>query len=161
MKLSSSVEKVCCPRFEPEKWDGKIFDWENKIFVKDRVFTALYMPIRFGAVMRSLDKKIEKAGAEIVDNLCLSDHTSRWNMDLYLAVNKKIDGLENVELSGKYLCKVYEGDYKETEKWCADFEKFAASKDYHIEKWYMWYTTCPKCAKKYGENYVAIFGRIV
>jgi hypothetical protein len=25
-----------------------------------------------------------------------------------------------------------------------------------LKKWYMWYTTCPKCAKKYGKNYVAI-----
>ncbi|MCK7469725.1 MAG: 60S ribosomal export protein NMD3 [Desulfomicrobium escambiense] len=24
----------------------------------------------------------------------------------------------------------------------------------------MWYTTCPKCAKKYGKNYVAIVGAI-
>ncbi|WP_369688185.1 hydrolase [Anaerophaga thermohalophila] len=23
----------------------------------------------------------------------------------------------------------------------------------------MWYTTCPKCAKKYGKNYVAIVGQ--
>ena len=30
----------------------------------------------------------------------------------------------------------------------------------NIGKWYMWYTTCPKCAKKYGKNYVVIVGQI-
>jgi hypothetical protein len=25
---------------------------------------------------------------------------------------------------------------------------------------YMWYTTCPKCAKKYGKNYVTIIAQI-
>jgi hypothetical protein len=24
----------------------------------------------------------------------------------------------------------------------------------------MWYTTCPKCAKKYGKNYVVILAEI-
>ncbi len=26
--------------------------------------------------------------------------------------------------------------------------------------WYMWYTTCPKCAKKYGKNHVVILGAV-
>ncbi|HZH72463.1 MAG TPA: hydrolase [Mariniphaga sp.] len=24
----------------------------------------------------------------------------------------------------------------------------------------MWYTTCPKCAKKYGRNFVVIVGKV-
>ena len=27
-------------------------------------------------------------------------------------------------------------------------------------KGYMWYTTCPKCAKKYGKNYVVILSEV-
>jgi len=33
------------------------------------------------------------------------------------------------------------------------------SKDLTINKWYMWYTTCPKCAKKWGKNYVVLIAR--
>jgi hypothetical protein len=33
-------------------------------------------------------------------------------------------------------------------------------KSYKIKKWYMWYTTCPKCAKKYGKNYVVVIAEI-
>ena len=42
----------------------------------------------------------------------LSDHTSRRNMDLYLAVDHEVVGAENVNMSGKFLIKVYEGPYQ-------------------------------------------------
>jgi hypothetical protein len=65
-----------------------------------------------------------------------------------------------MKLSGKFLSKVYEGPFKNTGKWCKDFEKYAESKNSKIKKWYMWYTTCPKCAKKYGKNYVAVIAQV-
>ncbi len=146
----------CCPPFEPAPWDDKIFAWENKKFIKDKVCTLFYMPMNFGQVMKRLDRKIKESGAAIPDWLCLSDHTSKWNMDLYLAVDKDITGAANVTLSGKFFSKVYEGPFKDTGKWCKDFEALAESKNLKIKKWYMWYTTCPKCAKKYGKNYTVI-----
>ena len=48
----------------------------------------MFIPINFGAAMTRLDKKVREAGAEMPDFLCLSDHTSKWNMDLYMAVDK-------------------------------------------------------------------------
>ena len=152
-------EDICCPEFDPAPWDGKIVEWNDKKFIKDRVFTFLYMPFGFGKVMRALDRQVRNAGATMPERLCLSDHTSKWNMDVYLAVDKAIPDAQNVTLSGKFLCKVYEGPYKDTGKWCKDFELFAKSKDQTIKKWYMWYTTCPKCAKKYGKNYVVFLGK--
>jgi hypothetical protein len=118
------------------------------------------MPLNFDKVMVRINQKVEKAGAQIPGWLCLSDHTSKWNMDIYLAVDKPVDGAENVTLSGKFMSRVYEGDFKETGKWCADFENHAKADGHSIKKWYMWYTTCPKCAKKYGKNYVTIIGQI-
>ena len=106
--------------------------------------------------MTRMNKLVGKNNAQIPDWLCLSDHTSKWNMNLYLAVDKAILGAENVLLSGTFYSRVYEGNFKQTEEWCKDFEKHAAMKEFPIEKWYMWYTTCPKCAKAYGKNYVVI-----
>lgn len=148
--------KICCPEFNPEPWDQRIFSWKDKKFIKDRVFTFFYMPLNFSGVMKRLDAKVKKANNSIPDNLCLSDHTSKWNMDVYLAVDKDIPGAENVAVSGEFLSKVYEGPYQDTGKWCKDFEDYAKTLNLSIEKWYMWYTTCPKCAKKYGKNYVVI-----
>ncbi|MFA4946731.1 MAG: hydrolase [Candidatus Micrarchaeia archaeon] len=153
-------EAVCCPPFDPKKWDNKTLDWRNRRFVKARVFTLFYMPVNFGSVMTRLVSKIEAAGARMPDALCLADHASMWGMDLFVGVDRKIPGVENVTLSGKYLCKVYEGPFSDTGKWCKDFEAYAKRRKARAGKPLMWYTTCPKCAKKYGKNYVAILARL-
>jgi len=151
---------ICCPEFHPELWDDKIFDWHDKKFIKDTVFTFFFMPINFGSVMKRLDERINNANASIPDWLCLSDHISKWKMDVYLAVDKEIPGAKNITLSGKYFSKVYEGPFKDTGKWCKDYENESKAKGFTVKKWFMWYTTCPKCAKKYGKNYVAIIAQV-
>ena len=160
MTSQSKPDLICCPEFDPTKWDDEILEWKDKKFIKDKVCTFFYMPINFGKVIKRLDKKVTEAGATVPDWLCLSDHTSKWNMDIYLAVDKEIPETENITLSGKFYCKVYEGPFKDTGKWCKDFENVAKSRGFNIKKWYMWYTTCPKCAKKYGKNYVAILSQV-
>jgi len=154
--MTSKEESICCPKFDPIPWDDKLFEWDKKKFIKDNVFTLFYMPMNFGAAMKRLNSKVEKVNAKTPDWMCLSDHTSKWNMDVYLAVDKEIPNTENITLSGKFFSKVYEGAFKDTGKWCKDFEEKTKSKGLSIKKWYMWYTTCPKCAKKYGKNYVVI-----
>jgi hypothetical protein len=156
MDAQNEPKFECCPPFEPTPWDDKIFVWGNRQFIKDKVCTFFHMPMNFGQVMKRLDKKVKEAGATMPDWLCLSDHTSKWNMDLYLAVDKEVPGAANVTLSGKFFSKVYEGPFKNTGKWCKDYEALAQAKGLKIKKWFMWYTTCPKCAKKYGKNYVVI-----
>ncbi|HLO60498.1 MAG TPA: hydrolase [Bacteroidales bacterium] len=153
-------ETECCPRYVPENWDDKTLEWQQKQFVKASVRTFMFMPLNFGSVMRRLNKKLQESNINVPDWLCLSDHTSKWNMDLYLAVDKPVTGLQNTTLSGKFYTRVYEGPFKDTAKWCDDYKKIAGEKGMEIKKWYMWYTTCPACAKKYGKNYVAIMGQV-
>jgi len=152
-------ESICCPKFDPAPWDGKTFVWDNKKFIKDKVFTLFYMPINFGSAMKRSVGKIEGAGATMGEGMVLSDHTSKWNMDLYLAVDKEIPDAKNTTLSGTFLSKVYEGHFKDTGIWMKDFEAYAKGKGIPLKKTYMWYTTCPKCAKKYGKNYVVMVGK--
>ncbi len=156
MKNISVENEVCCPEFDPAIWDDKIIEWDDKRFVKHPVFTIFNIPVNFGRVMQKLDKVITKSGGNFDGSICLSHHTGRWNMDIYLAVDKGIDGADNILLSGKYLFKVYEGPFNKTGEWCEDYKKYAESQGFEIIKWYMWYTTCPKCARKYGKNYVVI-----
>jgi len=151
-------EEICCPKLNPKLWNEKVFEWKNKKFVKAKVFTLFFMPVNFGRVISNLMKKVGNNISK--DSMCLSDHTSKWNMNIYVAVDKEVEGVDNINLSGKYLCKVYEGNFKDTGMWCKDFEKYTESKKMKIKKWYMWYTTCPKCAKKYGKNYVAIINEV-
>lgn len=158
--METVEENVCCPSFEPAPWDRKLHSWTDKKFIKDSVCTLFYMPMNFGAVMRRTDKLIKAAGSTIPDYLALADHTSKWNMDLYLSVDKVIPGAQNTTLSGTFASKVYEGSFKETGNWHKDFEKWCITMNYKSLKNYMWYTTCPKCAKKYGKNYVVFFAQL-
>ena len=151
---------ICCPKFDPAPWQDKIFTWEGKRFVKDRVWSFYYMPMNFGMVMRRLDAQVRAADAVMPEYLCLADHTTKWKIDIYAAVDKEIPGANNVKLSGRFLSRVYEGPFSDTGKWCQDFESYAREQSLFVHKWYMWYTTCPKCAKKYGKNYVVIVGQV-
>lgn len=160
MIAQEELPQTCCPPFDPESWDDKLFVWTKKRFIRGKVSTFFYMPLNFGKVMKRLDKKIRDAGASMPDYLCLADHTSKWNMDILLAVDKIVPNADNLSISGSFYSRVYEGPFKDTGKWCADFEEKARSMGHTIKKWYMWYTTCPKCAKKYGKNYVVVVGEL-
>ena len=148
-----NAESGCCPRFVTDKWDEKEFTWNGKLFVKDRVRTVFYIPIGFGKVITRCWKKIEEAGALTPEPPpVLSDHTSPWNMDLYIEVTKEVPGAEMAQLSGTYLTKVFEGPYSEIGKQEKAMKEWVAAKGKSIEKYLMYYTYCPKCAKFYGKN---------
>ncbi len=154
-------ETGCCPRFNPEPYDEKEHTWENKRFIKDKVFCLFHMPLTFGKAMVRCMKKIEQADAFTPEvPLGLSDHTSPWNMDLYIEVSKEVPGANNVLLNGRYLSKVFEGPYQETGNWCKQMKEWVESQGKTIKRWLMYYTTCPKCAKAYGKNYVVIFSEV-
>jgi hypothetical protein len=160
MNTENLNEENCCPQFDPKKWDDKIFEWDKKMFIKDSVRTFLHMPLNFGKIMTKMHNQVCAVDAEDPEFLCLSDHLSSWKMDVYLAVNKQIPEAKNVIITGKFFSKVYEGSFNNTGKWMKDFQKLAKIKGLAIQKNYLWYTTCPECAKKYGKNYVVIVGEI-
>ena len=38
------MNNECCPKFNPEKWDKKSFNWDNKQFIKETIPTLLHIP---------------------------------------------------------------------------------------------------------------------
>jgi len=156
-----SSETGCCPRFVPEPWNEKELQWENKLFLKDRVRCLFYVPLNFGRVMAKNMARIGQAEAFTpAPPIGLSDHTSKWNMDIYIEVTKQIPGGENVLLSGSFLSKVFEGPYKNTGQWCQEMAEWVRSKGKTIKRTLMYYTTCPRCARHYGKNYVVILAEV-
>ena len=158
--METTTDPICCPKFDPIPWDNVNFEWNSKVFVKGSVCTLFYLPVNFGSVMKKMDKKIREAGADWSEGLCLSDHTSKWNMDLYISVDKSVSVQENRIFTGKFYSKVYEGPFKDSGKWFSDFNRILVEKGYNNPKIYTWYTTCPKCAKKYGKNYVVLVAQV-
>jgi hypothetical protein len=153
-------ETGCCPRFNPEAWDEKEVTWTEKLFVKDKVWSFLHIPLNFGQVMVKNMKKIEKAGASAKETIVLSDEKSMWESDVYIAVEKDFMGSNAVKISGTFLTKVFEGPYKDMGNWMRDMNSFVTSKGKTAKKTYVFYTTCPKCAKVYGKNYVILLAEI-
>ncbi|MBN1123868.1 MAG: hypothetical protein JXA82_02595 [Sedimentisphaerales bacterium] len=160
MSMPYESETGCCPRFDPEPWDEKELVWQDRLFIKDRVLCFFNIPLNFGKVIVRNLPKIEKAEAFPPVPVGLSEHTSKWNMDLYIEVSREVPDAENVRLSGTYLSKVFEGPYNQTGKWCKQMQEWVKTKGKEIKRWFMFYTTCPRCAKHYGKNYVVILTEV-
>jgi len=96
----------------------------------------------------------------LTSTIVLSDEKSMWGSDVYIAVEKDFKGSDAVKISGTFLTKVFEGPYKDVGKWTREMNSFIASKGKAAKKTYIFYTTCPKCAKVYGKNYVVILAEV-
>jgi len=159
-KLDEQSETGCCPRFNPEPWDEKEVTFDSKLFLKDHVRSFLHIPLNFGKVMVKNMKMIEEAGALSPEPLLLSDDKSLWRSDIYIAVSKEIPKADMERISGTFLTKVFEGKYSQAGRWIKEMTDFVKSKGKEIKKTYLFYTTCPKCAKVYGKNHTVILAMI-
>lgn len=145
----------CCPRFKPEGWDEKELHFENKPFVRARTRSLFHIPINMGKVFSRTFGEIEKAGA--IDKhqfIVLTRDISPWTSEHYFAVTNEVPGEKMVHLTGDFLMKVFEGPYKDAPKWYHEMEHHVEEIGKKTEEIYFFYTTCPKCAKYYGKNYV-------
>ena len=151
----------CCPRFKPEGWDNQELHFENKLFLKTKTRSIFHIPINMGSVFPKTFDAIEKANAmNAEDFIVLSYDPSPWTSEHYFSVIKDVPGQESVHLTGDYLTKVFEGPYKKVPKWEKEMEKFVESEGKKVKKTYFFYTTCPKCVKQYGENYLVAVSEI-
>jgi len=120
------------------------------------------MPLNMGKVITRMFEIAEKANAtpKAEDYLLMAFDPSPWKSELYMAVTKEVPTAENVRLSGRYISKVFDGPYSAVPQWIKEFESYLKSKNQRSLKYYFYYTTCPKCAKKYGHNYVVAIALI-
>lgn len=158
--LNEQAETGCCPRFDPGPWDDKEVVFEDKRFVKDRVRSFLHVPLNFGQVMVRNMERIQAADALASPPIVLSDENSLWGADVYIAVSKDVPDTEMAAISGTFLSRTFEGPYKDICQWVRQMKDYVASKEKAMRKLYFFYTTCPKCAKAYGKNYVVLLAKV-
>ena len=155
-----NAAEECCPKFEPALWQERWIALDGRRFVKDRVRSFLRIPLNFGAVMARNMAAIRAADAEAKGMLVLSDENSLWGADVYLEVAKDFSGAEMASIQGTFLAQAYEGPYRDISKWIADIRGRVAAKGKTLRKLLFYYTTCPKCAKQYGRNFVVLFAQV-
>jgi hypothetical protein len=145
----------CCPRFKLEGWDEQDLHFKDKLFVKATTRSLFHIPLNMGTVYPRTAEAIEAADAFNMEQLIvLSHNSSAWRAEHFFSVLKEVPGQEMVRITGDFITKVFEGPYKNAPKWEKELENFVKNQGKQVKKTYFFYTTCPKCAKYYGENYV-------
>ena len=154
----------CCPRFDPEPWQEKELVWKDKPFIRETVPQFMHIPLpgTFGKAVQRMWKRMEdaKAKPDTNDFIMLATESSSWRGEIYITTIKEVPNAENVKFTGTYLTKVFDGPYNDVPKWIKKMAPYLAGKGKSAKKYYFYYTTCPKCAKKYGHNYVVTFAEV-
>lgn len=160
MNMDNS-ETGCCPAFLPEPWDEKTMVLNGELFIKATTKSVFYMPIDMASVMTRTMTLITEAQAEIQEGyLILSQDISKWKAEHYFLVSKEVPGATMTQLNGEYMTKVFEGAFSEMPKWIKIMEAYVSSQGKVSQGIYAFYTTCPKCAKHFGKNYVVLFSKV-
>ena len=145
----------CCPRFNPEGWDGRSLHFEDKLFVRATSKSENHVPIDLGPVFEKTFGHIEKAGAYDENNIIiLSRDVSPSEGEHFFAVSKDVPDEEMVHWSGDFVTKLFEGPYQDAPKWEQQFKAELETQGLEAGAVYFFYTTCPKCLEVYGKNYV-------
>jgi hypothetical protein len=144
----------CCPRFTPGPWDEQELHFDNKLFVKASTVSLFHLPLNMGSVFARTWEAIKAAHAENGGYLVLSHDDSAWHAEHLFAVSHPVPLAEMVQLSGDFMTKVFEGPYSDARRWAGEMKRYVEQKGRSLEQLYFFYTTCPKCAKHYGKNYV-------
>ncbi len=154
------TEKICCPEFNPAPWDQKEIHWQKKKFTTDRVRSFFHIPLNFGAVMKRMMTRIETSQVKSEEMIVLADEDSLWGTNVFVDVSGDVVDGKMVEISGTFISKVFEGPYRNMRMWIKEMARYVEAQDRQIENQYFYYTTCPKCARKYGKNYVVLLAEV-
>lgn len=128
--------------------------------MRQHITSLFHIPLNMGRKITSAKARIDAAGAAVAQGLMLCDETSPWGSELYIDVAGPVPGVTMATLSGHFLTKVYDGPFRDAPRWIADMKRYVASRGQAEDKIYLAYTTCPRCAKAYGHNYVVVFARV-
>jgi hypothetical protein len=114
-----------------------------------------------GSVFPKTFSAIEEVQGKNEDDFIVMSHDPfPWSSEHYFSVTTDVPGQEMVSMSGDFLTKVFEGPFKDVGKWKKEMDDYVASSGKSVKKTYFFYTTCPKCAKRHGKNYVVAVAEV-
>ncbi|MEO0917770.1 MAG: hydrolase [Pseudomonadota bacterium] len=149
-----TTETGCCPAFDPRGWDGRRLVFDDKPFVRATTRSLMHVPINMNSVFTRVQENIEEAGAQDPNGyLVLSHDLSASEGEHLFAVTKDVPGEEMTRLSGTFITRVFEGPYRHAKTWDHDMRVAAEAHGHEAKRVFMFYTTCPRCAKALGKNY--------
>ncbi|MCP3970414.1 MAG: hypothetical protein GY717_08880 [Rhodobacteraceae bacterium] len=155
-RYDSSINTTgCCAKFNPDGWGGRQLSFRDKPFLRAATRSVMHIPVNMGSVFTRVRRHMEQAGpVDEANTLVLSHELSSWRAEHLFATDKPVEGEEMVTLTGNYITKVFEGPYREAKRWHDTMLAEVKAQGGTPGKVWFFYTTCPKCAKVYGKNYV-------
>jgi hypothetical protein len=145
----------CCPKFNPEGWDDQDLHFENMRFVQADTLAVAHIPVNMGKVFTRVQNHITDADAQLPEGyLVLSKDVTAFRGEHLFAVSRDVPGEKMITLSGDFITRVFEGPYRRAKDWYDEMQQLARDRGKTPKDVYFFYTTCPKCAKAYGQNYV-------
>ena len=155
----------CCPEFDPKKWDNLTLTWEKKPFIKESIPTLFHFPFppMIGKKMRKMCDLSAQADADIPDMkdaLVLFHDPSAFKSEIYYSVTKEVAGANNTSITGTFEAKVFDGPYNAMPRYMKEMEEHLSHKGQKAKDYFVHYAYCPKCAKKFGNNYMVLFALI-
>ena len=155
----------CCPIFDPKKWDNQTNDWKDKPFLKETIPTFFHIPFppMIGKKVKKMYHLAEKANAEPKDKqewIVLFHDPTPFKSELFMSSTKEVPGANNINISGTFISKVFDGPYNAVPKFIKQMDSYLAEKGEKSKDYYVHYAYCPKCAKKYSHNYAVLFAEV-
>ncbi len=143
----------CCARFNPAGWDRQRLQFDHKRFVRATTRALAHVPLNMGKVFSRVQDHVAKAGAEDPAQMfVLSRDPSAFSGEHLFAVTRDVPGEEMTTLSGTFLTRTFEGPYSKVPEWMEAMQAEAREAGHEPGAVWFFYTTCPKCAKAYGQN---------
>ncbi len=158
-------DQPCCPEFDVAKWDRKTLVWENKLFVMETIPALFHIP--FPPMITKKTMKLhtmaEKAGVTIPnlsDALILFRDPTPFRSEIYYAVTQAVEGANNTSISGTFMARVFDGPYNAIPRFLKEMEAYLKEIGKSAKDYYVHYAYCPKCARKFGHNYMILFALV-
>lgn len=155
-------ETGCCAVPEVEAWDKQVVNFSDKLFIRMHTRSLFFVPLNMSQVMTKIQERAETAGAAMPERetMILSRDLSPFRAEHLYAVTRPVTGADNVTLSGDFASRVFEGPFSQARTWHDEVRAYATDIGRTPSDVYFFYTTCPRCAKHYGKNYVVALARI-
>lgn len=156
---------ICCPVFDPAKWDRKTLKWENKLFIRETLPTFFHIPFPpvIGKKVMKMHSLAEKEEATIPDKteaLILFRDPSAFKSEIYYAVAKEVAGANNTSITGTFFAGVFDGPFNHVPKFIKEMDAMLNEGGQMAKDYYVHYAYCPKCAKERGHNYMILFALV-
>lgn len=151
----------CCPKFNPDGWNDAVLHFEDKSFLRAETRGAMHVPLNMGKVFQRVDEHAQAAGGWDPSNMIvLSRDLSPWKAEHLFSSDTPVPDEEMTALSGDFVTRVFEGPYSKARDWDKEMREIVQIHGSDPSDVFFFYTTCPKCAKHYGKNYVVGVARI-